>query len=321
MRPRHLLIRGLFVALCTIAASSGVVIQAQTRGAGPGRTLAAVDAPKANGCITAVTAGEHTFSCDGITYLVTIDQMCLRTACGLIFDIHGANMSAVAMRTNTNLHRLAPGRGFLVVHPSAAPTGPGTWSFTESPPKLAAFLMQMIDVFHVDRSRIHVTGFSMGAAMTHAFLCNQNRLLASVAVVTGSSVDQVMMPDGKTKCLDMIKADWTPKVPILFMNGVKDPALTPALAHARLEGLIARLGLTGGQQIAGDAHYTRKRWTGPGGMVLEFLEHDYAADGDRLGGHCMPGGAEPTATTCTKGEIAVNWGETALQWFLDHPKR
>ena len=60
--------------------------------------------------------------------------------------------------------------------------------------------------------------------------------------------------------------------------------------------------------------------TGAGGMVFDFLEHDYNAEG-KLAGHCMPGGTPLNATTCTKGEIKVNWGETALQWFIDHPKR
>jgi hypothetical protein len=94
--------------------------------------------------------------------------------------------------------------------------------------------------------------------------------------------------------------------------------MTPELAHARVAGLVSRLELTGGDRIAGDAHFTRKRWTGTGGMVLDFLEHDYSSEG-RLGGHCMPGGS--ARTTCTKGVIAVHWGETALQWFVDHPKR
>jgi poly(3-hydroxybutyrate) depolymerase len=26
------------------------------------------------------------------------------------------------------------------------------------------------------------------------------------------------------------------------------------------------------------------------------------------------------ATTCTTGQIAINWGELALQWFIDHPR-
>lgn len=283
------------------------------------RTMARTEPPKPSGCITDVAPGDHRFSCDGVTYLVMLDERCIRAACGLILDIHGANGSAEEMRQSTNLHKLAPDKGYLVVHPSAKPGGePGAWSFEDSPARLADFMFRMIDVFHVDRSRVHVAGFSMGAAMSYALLCSHNTVLASAAVITGISVDQVMMPGGARKCLDAIDAAWQPRVPILFMNGVLDPALTPELAHARVAGIVSRLQLGGGERISGDAHFTRKRWTGPGGMVFDFLEHDYSAEG-RLGGHCIPGGA--ARTTCTKGEIAINWGETALQWFLDHPKR
>jgi len=217
-----------------------------------------------------------------------VDEMCTRMACGLIFDIHGANMSADMMRAN-GLHKLAPGKGYLVVHPSAAPAGLGTWSFETSPPKMFDFMSSMIDVFHVDKSRIHVTGFSMGAAMTFSFLCNHNDILASAAVVTGMSADQVRAPDGTRKCIDAIDAAWQPRVPILFMNGVLDPALKPEAAHARRDGIVSRLKLTGGEQIAGDGHYTRTHWTGAGGMAFDFLEHDYSAAGTGSG-HCMPGG-------------------------------
>ena len=55
----------------------------------------AIPAPVANDCITDVTPGDHTFVCDGITYLVLVDEQCTRLACGLIFDVHGATMSGL----------------------------------------------------------------------------------------------------------------------------------------------------------------------------------------------------------------------------------
>jgi pimeloyl-ACP methyl ester carboxylesterase len=324
MWVRHLCSRGMALASTLLAVVSAVHGHAQVAPggapAGVGRMMARIEEPKSSGCITDVSPGDHTYSCDGIIYRVMVDEMCTRLACGLIFDIHGAGMSAEIMRANTGLHKLAPSKGYLVVHPSAAPTGIGSWNFETSPPKMADFMFRMIDVFHVDKARIHVTGFSMGAAMTFSFLCSHNDILASTAVVTGQSADQVRAPDGTRKCIDAIDANWQPRVPILFMNGVLDPALTPTLAHARRDGIVSRLSLTGGEKIAGDSHYTRTRWTGMGGMVFDFLEHDYSAEG-KLAGHCMPGGTPPNATTCTKGEIKVNWGETALQWFIDHPKR
>ncbi len=34
-----------------------------------------------------------------------------------------------------------------------------------------------------------------------------------------------------------------------------------------------------------------------------------------------PNNLGPNATTCTDGEIALDWGPSALQWFIDHPRR
>ncbi|MDD9940959.1 MAG: hypothetical protein OXU20_07985, partial [Myxococcales bacterium] len=77
--------------------------------------------PVADDCITDVSAGDHTFTCSDVTFLVKVDPMCTEHACGLIFDIHGGTMSGAQMRDNTHLDELAPPEGFLVVHPSATP--------------------------------------------------------------------------------------------------------------------------------------------------------------------------------------------------------
>ena len=312
--------RCVFLAACTAFAWSA---HAQVAGGlpdGPDREMAPIEPPVADDCITDVTPSDHRFSCGDITYHVMVDEMCTRFACGLIFDIHGAGMSAELLRSNTELHELAPSRGYVVVHPSAAPNGGGTWSFTGSPPQLQDFMTRLIRAFHIDESRLHVTGFSMGAAMTFAFLCRDNARLASVAVATGSSADQVMTPDGNSKCIDALDAAWEPRVPILFVNGIHDPALTSDAARARTDGIVSRLGLSGGETVAGDGHYTRRHWSGAGGMELDFIEHDYTAAG-QLGGHCMPGGREVTATTCTEGDISLHWGRLALEWFMSHPRR
>jgi poly(3-hydroxybutyrate) depolymerase len=296
-----------------------LVLAASARAGAQDRPMMPIEAPRPSGCITTVAAGDHTFPCGDVTYRVVVDDMCTQFACGLIFDLHGAGMSSEGMRKNTDLHHLAPSHGYLVVHPGAAPDGPGTWSMTESPPQLADFMSQMIDVFHVDRSRVHMTGFSMGAAMTFAVLCTHPDWLASVAVATGVSADQVKAPDGRG-CIEALDADWQPRVPIFFMSGVHDPALSEEAAKARTQGIVSRLGLTGGLEVAGDGHYQRRRWTGPDRMVFDFLLHDYDAELERLGGHCMPGGLETQPTTCTHGEIAIDWGELVLNWFINHPK-
>ena len=316
-------IRALAAVLSSLALGLFVSAEAQVAASGPGRTMTAVPAPKADDCITDVSAGDHTFSCTGLTYKVVVDPMCLKSACGLIFDIHGAGMSADVMRANTELNLIAPSRGYLVVQPSASATGTGSWKYEESGASMANFMERMIEAFHVDKKRVHVGGFSMGAAMTFWFLCNHNDMLASVSVVTGSSADQVQAPakasGGGGKCIDAIGASWSPRVSIFFFNGIKDPALTEAKAQERADGIVSRLSLTGGDIIAKDDHYARRHWTGAGGMAFDFLTHDYAAEG-RLAGHCMPGGKVVNATTCTEGDIKLHYGKLALDWYMAHPK-
>ena len=316
------------LALAAGCAATNVETMADDMGADdmrPGRAMAAVPPPQADDCITDVSPGDHTFVCDGLTFKVMVDEMCTRVACGLIFDIHGAGMTADRMRANTELHELAPPRGYLVVHPSAAGDEGGSWSYDESGAQMTDFMDRMIAAFHADESRVHVTGFSMGAAMTFWFMCNHPEKLASVGVVTGSSAAQVRTPDGSRQCIEAIDADWSPQAPILFLNGVNDPALTGEAAQERTDGLVARLGLTGGEVIAGgetldeNNHYRRRHWEGEDGMALDFIEHDYVAEG-RLAGHCMPGAREVNSTNCTEGDVQLHWGELALEWFMDHPK-
>ncbi len=277
----------------------------------------AIPAPVANDCITDVTPGDHTFSCDGVTYLVLVDEQCTRLACGLIFDVHGATMSGLQQRDNTLLHEMAPKAGFIYVNPSATSenTG-GTWNLDSDPPKVAQVLPKVVEAFHVNPKRIHVTGFSQGGFTTLHFLEHHNDILASAAPVAGALMGA-----------EWANATWNPRVPMLVMNGISDLASTDENSQAMIDQIVAGLALQGGEEIEGDGHYSWKRWTGAD-MVLEYITHDYGGQAV-LAGHCIPGGIDVmgaannfglNATTCTTGDIKLHWGERVLQWFIDHPK-
>jgi pimeloyl-ACP methyl ester carboxylesterase len=299
----------------------GMTIDASTGNAsGDGGTttppdLAPIDPPVASGCIDDVSAGDHTYTCDGIPFLTMVDEQCTTNACGLIMDVHGATMTGAVMRMNNRLHELAPPRGYIAV----APTEPGgAWDFPNQMPILADFIDQMIAAFHLNTRRIHVTGFSMGSGATFWFLCNRPDLIASAGPVTGSSANQVTVESTGMPCIESIDSDWQPRVPILFMSGTMDTALTAEAAQARTDGIVSRLGLTGGDEIEGDTRYRRRRWTGSDGMVFDFLTHDYSGV---VGGHCIPGPSPDPIYGCTSSGVALDWGQTVLDWFIEHPKR
>ncbi|MFT3925155.1 MAG: hypothetical protein QM778_21645 [Myxococcales bacterium] len=279
----------------------------------------AIEAPVANDCITDVSPGDHTFTCDGITYLVLVDEQCTKRACGLIFDVHGATMSGLQERDNTLLHEMAPQAGFIYVNPSATPEGTGgTWNLDSDPAKIALVMPKVISAFHVNPKRVHITGFSQGGVTTFDFLAHQNAILASAAPVAGALRDAAWATSA-----------WQPRVPMLVMNGIGDTASTIDRSRALIDQIVKGLELTGGSEIEGDGHYSWKQWTGADGMDLEYIEHDYGGQAV-LGGHCIPGGIDVdgaphnfglNATTCTTGDIKLKWGERVLQWFIDHPKR
>jgi predicted esterase len=280
------------------------------------RPMEPIDPPVADDCIKDVSAGDHTFTCGGLTYLVMVDAMCTKYACGLIFDIHGATMSGAQMRDNTLLYKIAPSKGYIVVNPSATASNTGgTWDLTNDPPTVSEFFDRTIKAFHIDPNRIHVGGFSQGSIMTFWFLCNHNQMIASAAPVSGATN------------VDCLNDSW-PRIPIFYENGQKDQASKIDAAKTMVDDIVSQLKLTGGMQIAGDGHYTRKHWEGAAGMSFDYIEHDYGGQAV-LDGHCIPGGVDKAggmnnfglnATTCTTGEIAINWGELALQWYVDHPK-
>lgn len=280
----------------------------------PPQDLAPIDPPVAGGCIDDVSAGDHTYTCEGIRFLTMVDEQCTTHACGLIIDVHGATMSGEVMRMNNRLHQLAPPEGYIAV----APTEPSaTWDLAAHPPIIADFIEQMTTAFHLNTRRIHITGFSMGSGVTFWFLCNRPDLIASTGPVTGASADQVKVADTGMSCIESLDAGWQPRVPILFMSGTEDGALTIEAARARTEGIVSRLGLTGGDEIDGDGSYRRKRWTGADGMVFDFLEHDYSG---AVAGHCIPGPTPDLIYGCTSNGVTLDWGKTVLQWFEEHPK-
>lgn len=278
--------------------------------------------PTPTGCVTDVTAGKHEFACNGIRHFVTVPPACLTHACGVVIDLHGGTMDAAMEDTNTHMSALGSTDGYLVVQPSAAGNN---WSPGIDDEKIVAFLTDFFTAFAVDRSRVHMMGFSQGGFMTWRLLCKHADWFASVSPGGAGT----MVPLAPQSCAfagaDMPSAE----VPILHLAGTKDAFISIDSARAQRDAVVAAWGMTGPETEDGPG-FRRMRYTSPAGTVYEFLEHDYETDAMfivAIKGHCYPGSTDHAAQMpgqlmgfgC-KGDNAFHWGEEAIRFFAAHPK-
>ncbi|MEM6991439.1 MAG: hypothetical protein AAF721_13105 [Myxococcota bacterium] len=288
------------------------------------------DSPTGNGfpepalddCITDGSAGEHTFSCGGLTFDLSLPAECLSSACGLIVDVHGRTVSGKIQDNNTNMRALGAERGYIVVQPNAAPGVPDSnWSDADDAPVLD-FIQRTIAAFHVDDARVHMTGFSQGGFMTWRLACRNSELFASVAPSAACGFES-----GNPDC--DIEGGELPstELPILYSHGTMDTVINFSCAAPRREALAAHYALDPPETIAEGNGHRWFRHAGEGDMVLEFIEHDYRASSDVLGGHCIVGGNDPgtepgqlVPISC-QDEPAFTWGRVVIDFFEAHPKK
>lgn len=112
----------------------------------------------------------------------------------LLIALHGGQQYGDAMEQLTGFDSLAEADSFVVVYPN----GHGqTWnagnccgypnvSADNEVDFIDALITRLMSVRHIDRSRIYVTGFSAGAAMTHTIGCRLAGRVAAIASVAGT---------------------------------------------------------------------------------------------------------------------------------------
>jgi len=276
----------------------------------------------ADECVTEVSVGEHLFTCEEITFDVSIPDSCALTHCGLILDVHGGCMSGAMEDANTNLRALGREHGYIVVQPNANPAPPlSSWATTDDA-TILSFVERVIDIWDVNRGRVHLTGFSQGGFMTWRILCQDTGLFASVAPAAAVANAGSVSPEA---CLLSEAGPLDPEVDILFMAGTADVFIEFDLALAHRDDALAALGMDAGQEIAGDADHTWTRYQSSEGRTFEFIEHDYTTSNIFLGGHCYPGSTDPGSAPgqlfpfACEGQSAFHWGEAAIEFFRAHP--
>jgi len=288
-------------------------------GGGGGTGGASIDPPQPSGCIDSVSAGDHVYTCDGITYDARIPEACTTRACGLIFDVHGYSMTGAMQEASTHLKVRGAENGYIVFQPNAPGTPPlSSWTPATDDDKVFAMLELARDTFHVDADRIHFTGFSQGGSMTWRMLCRHADVLASVA------------PAAEAGC-DFVGAEVPSReVDVLFLHGYLDALVSyDDVAVPQREAVVAGWAMGTGEIIATDDDYVRTRFTSAVGTHFEFLEHNYSAGACliTIDGHCFPGSDDPgtaNGQACSFACLSPNafvWGEDTMQFFIDHPRR
>lgn len=283
-------------------------------------------APVAAGCITEITSGDHTFTCGGLRVDMRIPEICEAPGCGLILELHGDTGSGLLMDGHTNLRALGEQHGYIVIAPSGPPWpgGPGSTWHASNDPTLIDLTTQVRDVFRVDPTKIHVTGFSRGSFVTWRLLCDHADLFASAAPGGGGDGTDF----GEATCFSNNRKP-SRNLPILFLMGQKDASVGyDSLVQIR-DAAVAAYQLASKTTPDSDTTYHHDRWSGSSvSTVIETFDHGYSTDPNgpfgSAQGHCIPGStSDPNAAQYAipcKGPNSFVWGEQVMQFFLAHPK-
>ncbi len=281
--------------------------------------------PVPSGCITDVSTGDHTYTCNSLKVDARIPAQCQAPGCGVILVLHGDTGNGLLMDAHIKMRDLGQQNGYIVVAPTGPPYGGGqpgsTWN-SAIDADLVAITNQFADVFRADRKKIHVTGFSRGGFVTWRLLCDHSDLFASAAPAgAGNGTDF-----GEPTCFDSTSHAPSRKIPIVFLMGRTDVSVTYSRMMQIRDGAIASYAATGPSVLVNEPEYTHNRWTG-GGSVVETFDHAYenysTSDFASAKGHCIVGSttdplAPQYAIPCQLPTKFV-WGEEVMKFFMAHP--
>jgi poly(3-hydroxybutyrate) depolymerase len=263
-------------------------------------------------CASVLTPGFAQVPCEGMSFDVAVPDACPANGCGLIVDVHGYSVNGAFAERHTRMQQLGTTAGYVVVQPNSPSY---SWKPGTDDDRVYRFMQRLIRSLGLDRDRIHIGGFSQGAWMTWRFICDHADLIASAAPIGAGATDLVGDPESGKSC-DFDASDMPEQeVDILYVHGTADTDEPFAAALKERDLVIDAWGLQESTIVADESDYRWTRWRSPNGTVLEFLEHDWS--GGVLGGHCYPG-AEAQAG-CGP-DTAVDYGEAALAFYLEHPK-
>lgn len=303
--------------------------------------------PVPTGCVTDVSPGVHTFTCEGLTVDVGIPDMqakCPPAGCGLIVELHGDTGTGPLVDAHTRLLTRGPSRGYIVLAPTGPAIGalgippvvyPGSSWNVGTDAKLLAITQTFTNVFKADPKRLHLTGFSRGGFTSWRLACDNSELFASVAVGgAGNSAVPLGSPfSTEPTCFD---GNHYPTRPfdILMLMGRTDTQQYAKMTALRTSAR-ARYGLVDQDTVdvvGAVPSLTHQRASHVGKATIEWFDHAYEVDptnsdpyGKGAKGHCIPGSdvakSAPLYNIACKKPNDVDWGAEVLAFFDMHPKR
>lgn len=246
---------------------------------------------------------------DGVerSYLLSTGGTTTRAPAPVIVLLHGMGSTAADINRVSDLPSRAGGKGMIVVTPQAV-GAPTLWRPAAQGPD-AAFLDQILDDLArsrcIDTARVHVAGFSVGAALAAAYSCTRQDRIASIVTVT------VEAPAG---CGE--------PMPILSSHGTADPVIPYGNNDRNAPG-----GVTGTEANMANWATTAGCQATPTvaeiGTEVTRLEWPNCRDGAEVilfritgGGHDWPG--KDPATAVVPSTQQVNATNEAVAFFQMH---
>jgi poly(3-hydroxybutyrate) depolymerase len=234
-----------------------------------------------------------------------VPSQCAQKACGLIFDVHGYTMSGPVQEQNTNLARLGREKSYVVVQPSAPNA---SWTPDTDYSVVVDFMKLAMEVWHIEKRRVHFTGFSQGGRMTWTMRCTQSKTIASAAPIAMSSVTcDSGMPERE--------------MPVLYTQGEADEFVGQGEGKNVADAYISSHKMREDKVIASDSQYTWTRYVNDDGLIFEFIYHKYTTSVLFGAGHCFPGSFTPTSPYACTQSVPFHFGEVVMDFFIAHPMK
>ena len=153
----------------------------------------------------------------------------------LLISMHGYNQDINYQRTQTQWESIAKVNNFVVVYPGGINN---SWdiSGTTDIDFILAIIDEMVKRYDIDRERVYLSGFSMGAMMTYYAMTKIADKIAAFAPVSGYNMAG---PDTNS----------SRPVPIIHIHGTADDVVPYSGVAASLSAWVARDGCPATAQV------------------------------------------------------------------------